>query len=341
MVQLSPVPQSYHSGFGKHCPPHDRCYENLRRQAEKCGCHEYRNYFKDNCDHIRSRCHGRNPHDYRTDNQGTRYECGRPAQTQITEQSPTKATVMAGQYKLSFDKADKSVTIQGRDGKEKKYEWKIFEDPHVSKDGKEIGTLKNDLHINLDDGTKLDILMGDGNGGPPQAGKQDFVDTVAVHTPDGTGALVTGISSGATLGVTPLDSSCSSGFLESRAMSKFGDFVPSRVSIDREGNMVDQSNGQIVHDQYGLDRLDQDQVRREAAASLYKQGYVPQEMAENCDRSPKDYDHAMQMQAMDRMSHLLGRLNHLRHACPDFSFIGMPMARYLHQMKYQAYGLAA
>jgi len=341
MVQLSPVSQTYRGGSGHHCSPRDRCFDHLNQQAEKCPCRPYRKYFQDNASNIRDRCRDRNPQDYRTDRHGCRYECGRPAQTQVTEQSPNKATIMAGQYKMSFDKADQSVTVQGRDGREQKYEWKVFGDPHVSKDGREIGTINNDVRIRMDDGTVIKLLMGDGKGGPPQPGKLAFVDTAAVRTPDGTGALVTGISAGSALGVTPLDSSFSADFIEGRALNKFGNYVPSQVSIGRDGNMVDQSSGQLVHDQYGLNRLDQDQARREAATSLYKQGYVPQQMADEYDQPPEDYDEGMELQAREQMSRMVQRLNHLRNRYPDFASIEMPMARYPQRSQYQPYGLAA
>jgi len=325
-----------------HCPPRDACFNALSQQAQHCGCHRYRNFFHHNQQQIRERCSGRDPHAYRTDRQGCRWENGRIAQTQINQQDSTSATVTVGNNKLTFNKNDRSVRIQNADGTEQTVDWKLFEDPHVSKDGREIGTIKRNLSITLKDGSEVDVLMGNASGGAPRPGEADFVNSVAARSPDGTGVLVTGISGPEPLGVTPLDSSLSSDFMADRAMNKFGHYEASRVFIDRNGNMIDQSNGQIVHDQAGLDRLDQQQGRDRCARSLYNQGYVPKYLADQFDRPFDRYDSGMRRLCEDQMSLMLELYQQMQSRLSDIGNLRLPLVRHFmpHAFRNAPYGIA-
>lgn len=342
MVQFSPQSWSPYGGSGNRLPSRDPYYNQLHQQAERCGCQRYKDYFRDNCEQIRDRCRQRSPGACHTDKRGCRWECGRPAQTQINQQCATKGSVQAGQYRLDFDKANRSMTVTGNDGISKTYEYKLFEDPHVSKDGKDIGTIQNDLSIRLDDGTRVNLLMGDANDNAPRPGSPTYVNTVTTRTPDGTGALITGISGPRPLNITPLDSSVASGFMENQALGKFGFYAPSHVAIDRQGNMIDESNNRLVVDQAGLNQLDAQQRSNEAAANLYGQGYVPRPTADYYGVPQHRYDDGMRQQVQEQIAHMLRRLQRLQQNYPQFASIGMPMARFDQQTTWQQpYGMVA
>lgn len=308
----------------------------MQRHAEGCGCSRYWSYYNRNKREIDHRCEGRRPHDYRTDSNGCRWENGRPAQTQILDQTQTTSTIMAGNNKLTIDKADKSVRIQNADGSCQTLDLKLFEDPHVKYNGRDIGTLRNNLTIKLEDGTDVHFLMGDGKGGKPRPGAQTFVDSVATRSPDGTGALITGISGPDALKVTPLDSSHASQFLANETLGKFGHYESSHVFIDRRGNVIDSSNGQLVLDQNGLNRLDQEQQCEEAAHAMYRQGYVPRQYAQQVDRPYANYDQETRQQAIQQLTQMMSGGNRLqqmldaineKHAQMQMQ-MQMPVARY-------------
>ena len=339
MVQLNSTFNPRSHGAIDTSPPSEPCFEKIRRHAHNCGCERHQQYVQQNCHQIRERCKDRDPHCYRTDPKGCRWENGHRAQTQIGAQTPTSAVVTAGSNKLTFNKADRSVRIQNADGTEQTVDWKLFEDPHVSKNGREIGTIKRDIFMTLKDGTEVKVLMGNGRGGAPRPGEADFVDTVAVRSPDGTGALVTGISGPQPFDVKPLDSSYAGDFMAERALGKFGHYEPSRVFIDRKGNMIDQSNGQIVDDQSDLTRLDQQRGNDHRAHRLYQQGYAPQHLADQYDRPFDRYDDHMRQECESQMSQMLQMLSRLQSGLGGFGDLQLPLARHwmqqgLGQMRY-------
>lgn len=305
------------------------CFSQMQQQAQNCGWSGYSNFFDQNRQQIADRCRGRNPHHYRTDAQGCRWENQSPAQTQVRDQTPTSATILAGNNKLSFDKANSSVRIQNSDGTEQNVDLKLWGDPHVNQNGRELGTIKKDVAFTLKDGTQVSLLMGDGHGGKPQPGMADYVDSAAIRSPDGTGALVTGISGPGNLGVTPLDSSLSSEFMAEQAMNRFGQYEPSRVAVDRNGNMIDQSNGQVIHDQNGLNRLDQQQANQAAAHSLWSHGYVPRNMADHYDRHVQQYTQDMEQACMREMQRMFQQYQQLTQQMPGLAgMFSMAFARY-------------
>jgi len=305
------------------------CFTQMQRQAQICPWKSYSNFFDQNRQQIADRCRGRNPHAYRTDEQGCRWENRSPAQTQVRDQTPTSATIQAGKNKISFNKADSSVRIQNADGTEQNVDLKFWGDPHVNQNGRELGTIKKDVMLTLKDGTQVSLLMGDGKGGKPQPGAADYVDSAAIRSPDGTGALVTGISGPGNLGVTPLDSSLSSEFMAGQAMNRFGQYEPSHVGVDRSGNMIDQASGQVIHDQNGLDRLDQQQRGRAAAQSLWDRGYVPSEFANEYDRPQDQYTQDMQQACMREVQRMLQQFMQMVQQMPGMSgMFSMPFARY-------------
>ncbi|WPB57949.1 hypothetical protein [Xylophilus sp. GOD-11R] len=304
-------------------------YEHISRSARDCGCHQHRQFFNDNRDQIEQRCRDRSPHAYRTDPSGCRWENGRVAQTQITQQSDTATTLNVGNNKVSIDKNNSLMHIQNADGTAQTVDLKMWGDPHLTSQGQELGTVKNDIMFTLKDGSQIKTLMGDGNGGPPVPGQPSYLNTVVARAPDGTGAIVTNISGPGTLGVTPLDSSYSSEFMENRTLGKFGTYEPSRVAVDRNGNIIDQSNGQIVHDQYALDRLDREQEANESARNLVGRGYVPQRLADQYDCDFDQYDDAMRNECESEMSGMLGMLSRLQSMLGDVGRAELPLARFM------------
>lgn len=318
-------------GFSKNGPfdGPNPCFAQIQQQAEACPWRNYSSFFDQNRQQIAARCRGRNAHAYRTDQQGCRWENHSPAQTQVLNRSDTGTTIQAGENRLTINKVDSSVRIQNADGTEDKLDLKFWGDPHVTERGTELGTIKKDVMLRLKDGTQVSLLMGDGNGGKPQPGAPDYVDTVAIRSPDGTGALVTGVSGPGKLGVTPLDSSLSSEFIAGQAMNRFGQYDPSHVAVNRSGNLVDQFSGEVIHDQNGLDRLDQHQGRHAAAQSLMGHGYVPRDLADLYDQSMRQYTQDMQQACMSELQRLLQQYRQMVQQMPALAgMLGMPLARY-------------
>ena len=342
MLQTNPAGITTGIGYSKIQPfdVANQCFHQLQRQAQACPSRHYSNFFDQNRPQIADRCRGRDPYAYRTDPQGCRWENQSPAQTQIRDQTPTSTTILAGNNKITVNKGDSSVRIQNSDGTEQNVDIKLWGDPHVNQNGREIGTIKNDVSFTLKDGTQVSLLMGDGNGGKPQPGVADYVDSAAIRSPDGTGALVTGISGPGALGVTPLDSSLSSEFMAGQAMNRFGQYEPSRVAVDRNGNMIDQSNGQVIHDQNGLNRLDQQQASQAAAQSLWGSGYVPRQMADQYDRPLQQYTQAMQQACLRELQRMVQQLQQLTQQMPGLAgMLGLSFAHYGGQgvQGYQGY----
>ena len=318
----------------------DAYFQQMQQEASGCRCHQYSSYFQQNQNQIRERCKERDSYANRTDERGCRYENNRPAQTQVVDQTPTSSVIQAGHNKLSFNKADQSMRVQNSDGTEDTIDLKVWGDPHVMRNGKDIGTVKEDLMITLKDGTTIKMLMGDGNGGKPKPGQQSYVDTVAVRTRDGTGALVTGISGPGNIGVIPLDSSISSDFMEQRALNRFGHYEPSHVAMDRQGNFIDQTTGQVVHDQAGLDQLDRESGTA-AAQSFYNQGYVPGYMAEQYDRPYDQYTPAMAEDCRNEMARLFQYIQQLSGQYSGSGSFGAMFARFSQQNQMRQTGLYA
>ncbi|QHJ00017.1 hypothetical protein GT347_19735 [Xylophilus rhododendri] len=285
-------------------------YESVRRRAQGCHSERHRNFFNQNQAEIQRRCSSRDPYGWRMDG-NTRYENHVPAQTQIAEQTDTSAVILAGNNKLTFNKADQSMLVQNADGTQQSYSFKEWGDPHNVVNGQDIGTSHENLGIQLQDGTRIRMLMGNGAGGAAVAGKADYLDTVAIQSPDGTGAVVSGISGPGKLGVTPLDSSYASEFMADQALSKFGNYAPAWVGI-RNGQLIDTSNGQIVHDQYGLNRLDEQTRNNQAANNLYQQGYVPMNLASQYDSPFGQYTPQMAAASQAQMAQLMHRLQRLQ-----------------------------
>ena len=319
----------------------DAYFQQMQQEASGCRCHQYGSYFQQNQNQIRDRFNGRDPYAYRTDDQGCRYENNRPAQTQVVSQTPTTSEIRAGNNKLTFNKADQSMRIQNADGSEQTVDLKVWGDPHVMKDGRDIGTLKEDVMLTLKDGTSVRMLMGDGNGGKPKPGQQSYVDTVAVRSRDGTGALVTGISGPGDLGVTRLDSSLSSEFMEERALNRFGHYEPSHVAMDRNGNFIDQTTGQVVHDQAGLDQLDRESGTDAAAHSFYRQGYVPRQVADRYDQPYDQYTPAMADESRQQMARIFEYLQQLNSRYSDSGSFSAMFARFAQQNQMRQSGLYA
>lgn len=320
----SGIGYSQHSSFGGD----NHYFSQMQQQAQACPRRSYGEFFQQNRQQIADRCRGRDPHGYRTDQQGCRWENNRPAQTQVLDQTATSSTIQAGNNRLTFNKADSSLRIQNSDGTEQNVDLKFWGDPHVTQNGRELGTIKKDLALTLKDGTQVSLLMGDGNGGKPQPGAASYLDSAAIRSPDGTGALVTGISGPGNLGVTPLDSSHSSEFMAGQAMNRFGHYEPSQVSVDRNGNMIDQSTGQVVHDQNGLNRLDQEQGCQAAAQSFWHQGYVPRDMADDYDRPVSQYTQDMQQSCLREMQRMFQQFQRMTEQMPGLDGLGMLFARY-------------
>lgn len=328
MFQTSPPDFSH---FGTQFPPsgrHRDGFRALQQQAQDCTCQTYRDFFSNNRSHIEDRCRDRDPHAYRTDNRGCRWENNRPAQTQIQDQTASQATLQAGNNKLTINKADSSIRIQNADGTEQSVDLKFWGDPHVNQNGHELGTIKKDISLTLKDGTQVNLLMGDGHGGKPQPGAASFVDTAAIRSPDGTGALVTNISGPGNLGVTPLDSSHSSEFMAGQALNKFGHYQPSHVGVDGRGNMIDRTNGQLVHDQNGLNRLDQEQGSLAAAQSFWRQGYVPRDRADRYDQPFDQYTPDMHQSCIRDMQRMFRDFTDLGRKMPGMDCFEMPFARF-------------
>lgn len=329
-----PASSAGYSAFAR-CTYPDAYFQQMQQEASGCRCPHYNSYFQQNQNQIRERCNGRNSYDYRTDEQGCRYENRRPAQTQVVDQTPTTAVIKAGENTVTFNKADQSMLVHNSDGSTQTMDLKVWGDPHITKDGREIGTLKEDVVITLKDGTNLKLLMGNGQGGKPVPGQQSYVDTVAIRARDGTGVLVTGISGPANIGVTPLDSSVSSDFMERRALNRFGDYEPSHVSVDRNGNFIDQTTGQVVHNQAGLDQLDRESGTDAAAHTFYRQGYVPSRLAEQYDRPYDQYTPEMANDCRQEMARIFQYLQQLSSQYSESGTFGALFARYAQQNQHQ------
>ncbi|MCZ2498183.1 DUF1521 domain-containing protein [Xylophilus sp. Kf1] len=306
----------------------DHCFDHLEHHARNAACHSYRSFFQQNRQQIAERCRGRDPHAYRTDRDGCRWENNRVAQTQISDQTANGATIQAGNNRITINKGDSSLRIQNSDGTENHVDLKFWGDPHVQQDGREIGTLKKDVALTLKDGTQVHLLMGDGNGGKPRPGSETYVDSAAIRSPDGTGALVTGISGRGDLAVSLLDSSLSSEFMAGRAMNKFGHYEPSHVAVDRRGNMIDQTNGQMIYDQAGLNRLDDEHGSRAAAQSFLRQGYVPRDLADDYDRPFNQFSQDMLQSCMREMQRMFQQYQRMCQHMPGIDGFSMPFARY-------------
>lgn len=275
------IPHAYNPSFGS--------YQAMDQRARQCQCPHFGQFWRNNNQNVCDRIRDRDPSRYGHDHNGQRLENGRTAQTQLLQQTDTTAALQVGGNKLSIDQSQKMLRVQNADGTEQEFDLKVFQDPHISYNGKDIGMVKNNLTLTLKDHTQIKLLMGDGKGGMPQPGAPTYLESLAARAPDGTGALITNISGPAKLGVMPLDSSYSGEFMEDQGLNKFGHYRSSQVSVDRGGNFIDQSTGQAIYNQAGLDSLDQHQSCGHAAQSFYDQGYRPPYAAQRFDFS-RPYD---------------------------------------------------
>jgi hypothetical protein len=113
-----------------------------------------------------------------------------------------------------------------------------------------------------------------------------------------------------------------------QAMNRFGHYEPSQVSVDRNGNMIDRSTGQVVHDQNGLNRLDQEQGCQAAAQSFWHQGYVPRDMADDYDRPVSQYTQDMQQSCLREMQRMFQQFQRMTEQMPGLDGLSMLFARY-------------